>query len=429
MYNINMPKVHKLKNGITLILDCDKNSLLTSVFVGVPVGSNNEGTNQRGMAHFLEHMCFKGTKGYPNDSTLQIKTESLGIYRNAFTNSNMTAYHLTGNAKHTKEMIHILSEMFTSSLFEANGLEKEKGVVIEEINRRDVRLKSSSELAAFLELFKGTQEEYRTLGTIDSIKSFNRDGCLEFYKKYYIADNAIISISGKFDEGAVLKKVGEEFENARRGEVTKHPILKMNKTLGNQFSSTVNKDMKQTNVAIEFYSVGEDSKKVEIAQLLGTVLGGGMSSRLVFKIREEMGACHKISAESHSVSTYGVFSIDTGINSNNFERVIKQIAVECGRLKTELITAEELENAKQVLIGTALLDTEAVNDRAGYYFVQYTLTGEIMTIAEYTDRINKVTATEIQNMAREIFKGDEVKIASVGDTKFEDSAVVPLLNV
>ena len=83
-----------------------------------------------------------------------------------------------------------------------------------------------------------------------------------------------------------------------------------------------------------------------------------MSSRLVFKIREEMGACHRISARNYSFSTYGVFSIDTGINSNNFEKVIKQIAVECGRLKTELITDEELENAKQILIGRALLDTE-----------------------------------------------------------------------
>ena len=108
---------------------------------------------------------------------------------------------------------------------------------------------------------------------------------------------------------------------------------------------------------------------------------------------------------------------------------MKQIAVECGRLKTELITAEELENAKQILIGTALLDTEAVNDRARYYFSQYVSTSEVITIEERINRINKVTALEIQDMAREIFKGDEVKIASVGDTKFEDSAVAPLLNV
>ena len=203
----------------------------------------------------------------------------------------------------------------------------------------------------------------------------------------------------------------------------------MNKTLGNQLTSTVNKDMKQTNVAIYFYSVGEDSNKAEIAQLLSVVLGGGMSSRLVSKIREEMGACHRISAGGYSYSNYGRFSIQTGINSNNFERVIKQIAIECGRLKTELITAEELEKAKQVLIGTALLDIEAVKDRARYYFLQYVSTGEVMTIEEWVNRINKITATEIQDMAREIFKGDEVKIASVGDTKFEDSAVAPLLNI
>ena len=314
-----MLKVHKLKNNITLILDCDKNSLLTSVFVGVPVGSNNENANQRGMAHFLEHMFFKGTKEYPNKFALITKTQSLGLSVQGTTSTYMTVYHLTGNSKHTEEMIHILSEMFINSLLEAKGLEKEKGVVIEEIKRYNVVLKSTPLLTALLELFKGTQAEYIVLGTIDSIKSFNRDGCLEFYHKHYVVDNTIIVISGKFDEDAVLKKVSDEFKNARRGEVTKHPVLKINKTLGNQFTSTVNKDMKQTNVAIFFYSEGENSKKIEIAQLLGTVLGGGMSSRLVFKIREEMGACHRISAESHSLSTYGVFSIDTGINSNNFD--------------------------------------------------------------------------------------------------------------
>ena len=246
--------------------------------------------------------------------------QSLGVSVNGTTFTYMTIYHLTGNSKHTEEMIHILSEMFINSLFEAKGLEKEKGVVIEEIKKWKVVFKSRLLWQSMTsDLFKGTQAEHIVLGTIDSIKSFNRDGCLEFYHKHYVADNTIISISGKFNEGAILKKVSEEFENARRGEVAKHPVLKINKTLGNQFSSTVNKDMKQTNVAICFYSVGEDSTKAEIAQLLGTVLGGGTSSRLVFKIREEMGVCHRISAENYSFPTHGLFSIGTGVNSNNFD--------------------------------------------------------------------------------------------------------------
>ena len=124
-----MPKVHKLKNNITLILDPNENSLLAGVFVGVPVGSNNENANQRGMAHFLEHMFFKGTKEYPNNSALMGKALSLGMNMNASTSSDITRYYLFGNAKHLEEMIHILSEMFINSLFEAQGLEKEKGVV------------------------------------------------------------------------------------------------------------------------------------------------------------------------------------------------------------------------------------------------------------------------------------------------------------
>ena len=264
-----MPKVHKLKNNITLILDSNEDSLLTSVVVGVPVGSNNENANQRGMAHFLEHMFFKGTKEYPNKFALFSKTESLGMYMNAGTSSDITRYYLFGDAKHTEEMIHILSEMFINSLFEAQGLEKEKGVVIEEIKRRNVMHKSRPSLRTMAsDLFKDTQAEHITLGTIDSVNSFNRDGCLEFYEKHYVADNTIIVISGKFDEDVVLKKVSEEFKNTRRGEATKRPVLKINKTLGNQFSSTVNKDMKQTNVAIFFYSVGEDSKKTEIATVI-----------------------------------------------------------------------------------------------------------------------------------------------------------------
>ena len=141
---------------------------------------------------------------------------------------------------------------------------------VEEIKKREVESKSRPGLRTLgSDLFKGTQAEHITLGTIDSIESFNRDELFRvLHEKHYVADNTIIVISGKFDEDAVLKKVLEEFKNARRGEETKHPVLKINKTLGNQFTSTVNKDMKQTNVAICFYSVGEDSKKIEIAELL-----------------------------------------------------------------------------------------------------------------------------------------------------------------
>ena len=168
--------------------------------------------------------------------------------------------------------------------------------------------------------------------------------------------------------------------------------MKKNKTLGNQFTSIVRKDTEQTNVAIYFYSVAGDSNKTEIAELLGIVLGGGMSSRLASSIRDEMGACYSIYARSFHNSNFGQFYIQTGINSNNFERVIKQIAVECSRLKTELLTAEELENAKQLLIMSTLINTETNLDRAVGYLHKYMRADEVITITEIINRINKVTA-------------------------------------
>ena len=371
MYNINMLKIHKLKNNITLILDHTPDSPTTSVYVGVSVGSNNENANQHGLAHFFEHMCFKGTKKYPNHLDLSIKTESLGLLSNATTFNEMTTYYLYGDAKHTEEMIHIASEMFINSLFEAEELEKEKGVIVEEIKRSEDNHVWKSKYIAESELFKGTQAEHDVLGSIESVKSFERSDFLEFYHKHYVADNTIIVISGKFDEGAVFKKVNEEFKDARRGEVTKHPVLKINKTLGNQFTSITKKGAAQANVAISFYSVGEDSKKTEIAELLSVVSGVTRTSRLYNAIREDMSACYSIYTRANVLSNYGVFLIQTGINSNNFERVIKQIAVECGRLKTEQITAGELEIAKQYLIGGILRGIDAANRRAGYYISEY----------------------------------------------------------
>ena len=388
-----------------------------------------EGANQHGLAHFLEHMCFNGTKEYPEPSILRTKAESLGIRLGAFTGFDTTTYHFTGNPKHLGEMIHLSSEMFINSLFPVETLEKEKGIVVEEIKMHEDKIESKSIWTAQLELFKGTQAEHDVLGSIESVKSFGVSDLVEFYEKHYVADNTTIVISGKFDEDAILKKVDGEFKNARRGEKIKLPILKINKTLGNQFTSIVKKDIEQTAVAISFYSVGGGSKKLEIVELLRVVLGGGMSSRLTSSIRDKMGACYRISAESYSFSNSGVFFIQTGINSNNFERVIKQIAVECSRLKTELVTAEEIERAKQILIMSILINTETNLARADNYLHKYIRTNEAMTIEDRINRINKITATEIQDMAREIFKGDEVKIASVGNTKFEDSAISPLLNV
>ena len=424
-----MLKVHKLKNNITLILDPNENSLITSVLVGVTVGSNNEGTNQHGLAHFLEHMCLKGTKEYPTYHSLDNKIDSLGMYVNGFTSPEMTVYHFIGSAKHIEEMLHLSSEMLINSLFLTEAIEKERGAVIEEIKMREDNSEFKSWKTSVLELLKDTQIGHMTSGSIESVKSFERDDCLEFYQKHYVADNTIIAISGKFDEGATLKKVTEEFKNARRGEKTKPPVLKINKTLGDQFTSISRDGVKQTSVTIAFYSVGEDDEKTEIVKLLSVVLGYGRSSRLYSSLRRGMGVCYVIKAANILFSNFGIFYIETGINSNNFERVIKQIAVECSRLKTELITAEELEKAKQFLIVNILRNTESTIQRADYYLSQYIRTGEVTTIEESINRINKVTATEIQDMATEILKGDEVKIASVGNTKFEDSAVAPLFNI
>ena len=216
-----MPKVHKLKNNITLILDPNENSLLTSVLVGVSVGSIAEDVNQHGLAHFLEHMCFNGTKEYPEPSILRTKASSLGIRFGATTGFDTTKYYFTGNSKHTEEMIHIASEVFINQLFPVETLEKEKGIVIEEIKMSENNSEYESLTIALLELFKGTQAGHDVAGSIESVNSFERGDLVEFCKKHYVADNTTIVISGKFDEEAILKKVSEEFENARRGGVKK----------------------------------------------------------------------------------------------------------------------------------------------------------------------------------------------------------------
>ena len=209
--------------------------------MGVSVGSIAEDVNQHGLAHFLEHMCFNGTKEYPEPSILRTKAASLGIRFGATTGFDITKYHFTGNSKHFEEMIHIASEMFINQLFPVETLEKEKGIVIEEIKMREDNLEINSLETARLELFKGTQAEHNGAGSIESVNSFERGDLVEFCEKHYVADNTTIVISGKFDEESILKKVREEFKNAKRGEKTKHPVLKINKTLGNQFTSIARK--------------------------------------------------------------------------------------------------------------------------------------------------------------------------------------------
>ena len=429
VYNAYMPKIHTLKNNITLILDSNKNSLTTSVHIGVPVGSNNEKSNQYGLAHFFEHMCFKGTKKYPTYLSLVNKITSLGLYSNARTETEMTSYYLIGDAKHTEEMINLSAEMFINSLFPAEELEKEKGVIVEEIKMYEDNPSSKSYEILEVELFKGTEAGHLTVGSIESVKSFSRDDFLKFQKKHYVADNTIIVISGKFDDDAIVKKVSEAFKDTRRGEKTKHPILKINKTLGKQLTSISKKDLEQTSVSILFYSVGEDSDKTVIVTLLGVILGDDTNSRLWSSIREEMGLCYSIESGDNASSNYGNFYIHTGISSNNFERVIKQIAVECSKLKTELVTEEELEIAKQIFIGHILRATETVGEKARHYFEEYVKEGKIITNEDLINKINKVTASQIQHMAQEIFKGDEVKVATVGDVTFKKSSIAPLLNL
>jgi predicted Zn-dependent peptidase len=409
-----------LKNGLRVVVVPMKDNPTVTVLVLVEAGSKYETKNINGISHFLEHMCFKGTTKRPKALDISKELDGLGSQYNAFTAQEYTGYYAKSDARHFKQIFDVVSDIYLNSTFPETEMEKEKGVIIEEINMyEDMPQRHVQDLIMSL-LYGDQPAGWNIAGTKENILKMKRNDFVKYKSKHYLPEATTIVVSGQVKEHDVLKEVNKIFGNLPKGKKDKK--IKIVEKQAKPEVLIKFKETDQTHFVLGFRSESIFSKKSAIMSVLGGVLGGGMSSRLFVKLREEMGVGYYVRAYNDAYTDHGFFQISAGVDNKRIEEVLRAVLSECKKLTQELVSKEELEKVKECLIGNMKLSLESTDDIANFYGGQELLKKEIKSAEEKAKEIRNVTSREIQALAKTIFKEDKLNLALIGPFKEKDNA-------
>ncbi len=404
-----------LKNGLKLITVPMKDNPTVTVLVLVEAGSKYETKKVNGISHFLEHMCFKGTEKRPKAIDISKELDAIGSQYNAFTAQEYTGYYAKADARHFRKIFDVVSDVYLNSTFPETEMEKEKGVIVEEINMyEDMPQRHVQDLV--MKLLYGDQPAgWNIAGEKKNILAMRRDDFVKYKKVHYLPEATLVVVAGRVEENEVRKEVERTFGKVSRGK--KAGKVKTKETQKKPAVLLKFKETDQTHFVLGVRSFGLFDKRNAALQVLAGVLGGSMSSRLFQKLREEMGVGYYVRAYDDAYTDHGFFQVSAGVNNQRIEEVIKVILAEFNKLKEEKIPEGELERTKECLVGNMELSLESSDDIANFYGGQELLKKEIKTSEEKAEEIRKVTAEEVRNMARKIFRNEKLNLALIGPFK------------
>ncbi len=404
-----------LENGLRMMLIPMRDTETVTVMVLAETGSEYETKEQNGISHFLEHMCFKGTLKRSSSAMINYELDSLGSQSNAFTNTEYTGFYAKAHAKHTSKILDIVSDIYLNSTFPEEEMQKEKGVVIEEINMYEDRPDHKVWEVLEGKMYENQAAGRSILGTKETVRSLTRENLLEYHDKHYVAEGTLVVVSGKIEEEKIAAEIENAFKDVKIGEKGKKE-----KTDDAQEKPEVAmqyKDADQTHLALAFRSFNHYDKRNFAASMLSTILGKGMSSRLFVKMREELGVCYYVRASHSTAIDHGAFSISAGVSNDRVNEALKALIKEVKKITDEKVSAEELQKAKDFKIGNLFLNLESSDAYADFYGFQEIAREEVLSPEEVVRRIEAVTAEDIQNVTRDIFIANKVTLALVGPHK------------
>ena len=383
-----------------------------TVLVLVGTGSKYETKDKNGISHFLEHMFFKGTAKRPTPMAVAEELDQVGGLYNAFTGEDYTGYYAKVDAAHFDLALDWVADIFLHSKLPAKEIQKEKGVVQEELHMyRDTPSRHIDDLWTRL-LYGDQPAGWNIVGRKESILGLSRTDLREYIARQYVALNTVVCIAGNVKQEEAERKVRKAFERIRvEKPMAKVPVKEV------QFAPQLLLEWRKTNqttiaLGVRAYS---DSHPMRFAQhLLAIALGGMMSSRLFVEVREKLGLTYDISTLSESGPDTGYVVTTAGIKNGSVEKAIQVILKEYKKLKSAGISKSELEKAKEYEKGKMVLHLESSNAKANFYGMQELLRGEMLTPEAIYGKIDQVTPLEIRTVARDIFRPEKFNLVVLG---------------
>lgn len=407
-----MHKKTTLDNSLRIITIPIKNTQAATVLVLVGTGSKYETKNINGISHFLEHMYFKGTKKRPSPVEISETLDKIGGIYNAFTSEEYTGYYSKVAFSHLDVALDWVADIFLNSSLPEKEVEKEKGVIKEEINMRyDHPMVYIYVL--WRKLLYGDQPAgWDIAGTKESVGSITRKKLVDYMRKQYVSPNTIVCVAGRIDDFPVEHKIKQYFSGINKSSPLQRIELKEEQSEPGILLSTRKTDQSHIYLGARAYNIFHPLKYAQ--KLLAIILGGMMSSRLFIKIREKMGAVYYIATESSADLDSGFLATRAGVDINKIEEVIPAILEEYIKISQEKVPAEELKKAKDYIKGKTALLLESSDAQASFYANQELLKNEILTPKDLFAELDKVTSEDINKVANDIFQPQKLNLAVIG---------------
>ena len=398
-----------------------------SVMVMTGTGSRYENSHENGLAHFLEHMFFKGTKKRPSAKAISEELDSVGSMYNAYTSKERTAYYAKVAARYIDTALDVISDISLNSTLPAKEITKERGAVIQEIDMyEDMPARTVDNV--FDELIFGKDHPLgRTiLGPKENIRTFSRADFALYLKRNYTPLNTVVCVAGSFDEKRVLAKITKNFGKVAQG----NPPTFITHASEQKAPQVAIKEKKtdQTNFMIGVPAYPYLHAYEFPLAVLNTILGEGMSSRLFSEVREKRGLAYSVHSWVDRYPDTGYFVVQAGIEHAKLEKTITTILGEFKKIKKQKVSAAELKKAKSYLKGTLALRLETSDEIANSAATAMINMGRVRPLEEIIKGIDAVSVDDIQRIAQDIFQTNKLNLAIIGP-RADEEELLKLLRV
>ncbi len=402
-------KQSQLKNGVRVVEIPMEGVDSVMAMVMVRTGSRNETDEQLGISHVLEHMLFKGTEKYPTPKEVASAVDEMGAEFNAFTSKEYTAYYIRSASQYLNKSLEVLGEMIVRPRLEVEALEREKGVIIEEINMYEDQPRERAEEEFENLMFEGSNLGRLIIGSRETVRGVTAESLRKYKESWYRGENVMAVVAGKLKIKNEKLKIEEYFGGLENGKVREFVD---EVRYGEHREKVIEKGTEQTHFVVGVPGLAFNDKRRYAEAVLKVILGGNMSSWLFVEVREKRGLAYYVGAIGEHFFDGGYLGARAGVRKDKYEEALKVVKEQMMRMKTE-VSEEEVEKAKSYLAGKVVLGLENPGGVVRWFGKELILGDKAEQPEEFLQKIKKVGVEEVMGLARELFREEEMRVAVV----------------
>jgi predicted Zn-dependent peptidase len=408
-----VPEVVTLENGLRVVASPMAHARSVSISVYVAAGARYEAAPaDAGLSHFVEHLCFKGTARRPNPRAVAVEIDALGGSINAATDRELTVYYAKVIPEHAEQALDMLVDVVHASLFRDEEIERERGVILEELAA--VEDAPDEQVGIVLDglLWPDQPIGRDVAGTPASVTAIETDRLREYYREQYVANGVVIALGGAIEADAAHELVRRTSSGWASGTAATDWVRAQAQPEGARVQ-VLAKDTEQAHLSLGMRGLDASDEDRYALGLLSVVLGEGMSSRLFMRLREELGLCYDVHSGASYLRDAGTFAIHAGVDPANTLATVEEIVRELGRVRST-VTAEELQRAQQLVRSRVQLHMEDSRAVSGWYGTRVALDLPLRDPDESVACYERVTLEDVGRVAERLIREDALHLAVVG---------------